>query len=214
MLHTRFQSTLAVVGGSLWVIGGDVHQTERTVGTIEKYNEQTSLWEMITTFPKRREGCAICAVDSLIYVFGGCVGCQSFNDWDAYNVETDRWLSQDDINPIDLALCKINVDDSKGIKSCSNNNTATDNSINSNNNSNTNPDINRTKNSDYTSNSNTNSNNVSGVNGSNRPTMNSIIPPHLRNQSQSRLLFPIVACPARNSMSMLNGATAVTTCSS
>lgn len=100
MTRTRFQTTLAVINDSLWVIGGDVHRTERTLGTIEKYNEENETWELITHFPKNRTRCAICAVNSFIYLFGGCEGRQSYNDWDAYNVDTDRWLSQDDPEPL------------------------------------------------------------------------------------------------------------------
>lgn len=96
MLRARCQSTLAVIKGILYVIGGDVHQSERTVGTVERYCEHGGLWVNVTEFPKRREGCAICAVDSMIYVFGGYEGRTNFNDWDAYNVDTNRWLSEDD----------------------------------------------------------------------------------------------------------------------
>jgi Kelch motif len=148
MLHTRFQSTLAVIRGSLWVIGGDVHQTERTVGTVERFNGDLGCWEFVTVFPKRREGCAICAIDSIIYVFGGYVGCHSFNDWDAYDVTTGRWLSEDDIQT-----------------------------------------------------SATNTFSVGTGTVYNTP-------------QSKRLVFPVGACPARNSMNMLNGATAVATCPS
>ena len=148
MLQTRFQSTLAVIGGSLWVIGGDVHQTERTVGTVERFNGDLGCWEFVTVFPKRREGCAICAIDGIIYVFGGYVGCHSFNDWDAYDVTTGRWLSEDDI------------------ETCNQNTLST-----------------------------------------------GVVAMHYARKS-NRLVFPIGACPARNSMNMLNGATAVATCPS
>ena len=96
MLRTRLKSTPAVIKGILYVIGGDVHQSERTVGTVERYCEHLGLWVHVTEFPKRREGCAICAVDSTIYVFGGYEGRHNFNDWDAFNVDTNRWLSEDD----------------------------------------------------------------------------------------------------------------------
>ena len=80
------------------MIGGDVQGTERTLGSIEKYNEKNEIWDMITYFPIKREGCAICAVNSSIYLFGGWDLRQTYNNWDAYNVDSGRWLSQDDID--------------------------------------------------------------------------------------------------------------------
>ena len=199
MLHTRFQSTLAVVKNSLYVIGGDVHQTERTVGSIERYNEEVNEWEMITTFPKRRESCAICAIDELIYIFGGCVGCRNFNDWDAYNVITNRWLSENDNVPINLISSHMNDNnsfstiDNDSINNCNStsfNTIVEPNSFNSN--------INACR-SDVVK---------SQVNANIDITQD--IPINENSSNKMRLLFPIVLDPTRNCMSMMNGATAVT----
>ena len=248
MIHTRFQSTLAVVKGSLYIIGGDVHQTERTVGTIEKFNEDLNEWEMITTFPKRRESCAICAIDQLIYIFGGCMGCKNFNDWDAYNVDIHKWLSDNDdipdnnlmsscihqhntlltdsstdsVNGINGSVNSINdsvniIDNSVNginnyVSSIHNDNQGfvinkmiNTTNINTNINTNIVPDmianINTINNANMNININMNTNTNININNS----MNKYDNPH-----NVRLLFPIVSDSSRNSMSMLNGATAVT----
>ena len=202
MLHTRYQSTLAVVGNSLYVVGGDVHQTERTVGTIERYNEEINEWEMITTFPKRRESCAICAIDELIYIFGGCVGCRNYNDWDAYNVITNRWLSENDNVPKNLISSCINGDNSfLAINNDSINN------FNS-------TSINTVEEPNETLNLNSNINvcqsDVTNTYVDANIHTNANCPVSDSYPSKIRLLFPILLDPTRNCMSMMNGATAVT----
>ena len=199
MLHTRFQSTLAVVKNSLYVIGGDVHQTERTVGSIERYNEEVNEWEMITTFPKRRESCAICAIDELIYIFGGCVGCRNFNDWDAYNVITNRWLSENDDVPVNLISSHMNDNNSFS--------TIDDDSINNCNSTSFNTIV-----EPNSFNSNINACRSDVVKSQVNANIDIIqdIPINENSSNKMRLLFPIVLDPTRNCMSMMNGATAVT----
>jgi hypothetical protein len=62
--------------------------------TIERYNDHLDIWEVITTFPEKRRGCAVAAVGDRIYVFGG--GATDLNKcatWDYFDVTTCTWGS-------------------------------------------------------------------------------------------------------------------------
>jgi hypothetical protein len=57
------------------------------------------VWELLTTFPSRREKCAVEKIDNYIYIFGGYqpLGVV-YNDYDAYDVVSNTWLSDNDKN--------------------------------------------------------------------------------------------------------------------
>jgi hypothetical protein len=67
------------------------------LGSLERYNKETNSWELVAHFKTKRNRCSSCAFGSKIYVFGGSKGGAALhNDWDAYDVDTGEWLSDND----------------------------------------------------------------------------------------------------------------------
>ena len=91
-----------VVGGILYVVGGDVGQEvlprtvgDKLLGTIERYDPATKTFVEISTFPHQRKGFSSAALpgDDNIYCFGGREGDEDLTSWDAFNVSTNKWQS-------------------------------------------------------------------------------------------------------------------------
>lgn len=61
---------------------------------LSKFN----VWELLTTFPSRREKCAVEKIDNYIYIFGGYHLGVVYNNYDAYDVISNTWLSDSDRN--------------------------------------------------------------------------------------------------------------------
>lgn len=98
-LHLLFvDEVLYAVGGDVMMPRFDSPGVPET--TIERLNPTTNVWELVTSFPKERHGISVAAVGSTIFVFGGEVvrqGDVSLSVYDAYNVETNTWLSADGV---------------------------------------------------------------------------------------------------------------------
>lgn len=91
-----------VVQGVLYVLGGNVGKTvcpreeaEKVVGTIERYDSSSGQFITVSTFPHQRKGFSAAALpgDDNVYCFGGREGDEDLTTWDAYNIKTDQWLS-------------------------------------------------------------------------------------------------------------------------
>jgi hypothetical protein len=75
---------------------------------LNKFN----VWELLTTFPSRREKCAVEKIDNYIYVFGGYKPLGAiYNDYDAYDVVNNTWLSDNDRNDSKNNVNQKNVND-------------------------------------------------------------------------------------------------------
>ena len=91
-----------VVGGTLYIVGGNVGkevvprgQAEKVVGTIEKYDSITNMFVVISTFPQQRKGFSSAAIpgDDNIYCFGGREDDRDLTSWDAFNTTSQCWRS-------------------------------------------------------------------------------------------------------------------------
>lgn len=97
MLVHRDFANLLIVKGELYAVGGDVNVAgNQIIRTIEKYDESKGCWIHITVFKDSRRGFSTCAYGSRIYVFcGSSEDNQDLHTWDAYDVELQRWESED-----------------------------------------------------------------------------------------------------------------------
>ena len=92
---------LMLLHGTIYAVGGDVmmpsYQSDGgpVIGSIERLNTSTNAWEFVTNFPSERRGISACALGDVIYIFGGRAGERDLTTWDAYNVTTNKWLSQE-----------------------------------------------------------------------------------------------------------------------
>jgi len=94
MMRKRLRPRLIVVNNVLYAVGGDMNNFYHTASTIEMYDPQTQAWQMLSEFPMTRPGCAVAALDSRIYVFGGGSS-QSLaqGSWDIFHTDTCEWES-------------------------------------------------------------------------------------------------------------------------
>lgn len=94
LTRTRFQCRLFALGNELFAVGGDMQGMSSVLGTIEKLNESTYTWEIVTHFPQRRSRSASATLGTKIYIFGGADGSVLLPTWDAFDTDTLRWESQ------------------------------------------------------------------------------------------------------------------------
>jgi hypothetical protein len=102
--HRAIDVNLLFIDNYLYAIGGDVMMpTPDSVGgpvatTMERLNLETKKWEIVTSFPHPRNGLSACAIDGVIYVFGGhqvSEGDVELSSWDGYDLKSKLWLSSD-----------------------------------------------------------------------------------------------------------------------
>ena len=76
----------------LYVVGGDIRGTTRELGTIERLDRKTQEWVIVTTFPRRRFKCAVCAIgDHVICLIGGSDGAERLKSCDCYDIRSGQW---------------------------------------------------------------------------------------------------------------------------
>lgn len=95
MLKERYQLKMLTIRGRLYAVAGDMAGAESAVNTVEMFDD--TQWRVVTTFPTFRTRCAVAALGGVLYVFGGAdERGRAVMDWDAYDVDSDRWLSMND----------------------------------------------------------------------------------------------------------------------
>eukprot|EP01036_Dinobryon_divergens_P024003 gene24004-32409_t len=78
----------------LYAVGGDIDGVNPVIGTIERYDRQTKQWGVVTTYPKKRSGATIFALDDYnICVCGGMDSGSYLKSCDCYDIRLDRWSS-------------------------------------------------------------------------------------------------------------------------
>jgi N-acetylneuraminic acid mutarotase len=80
--------TTPVVNGIAYVMGG---RNTKSLDINEAYNPITNLWENKAIMSVARQSIAACAVNGIIYVFGGYNGTTYFDINEAYNPITNLW---------------------------------------------------------------------------------------------------------------------------
>ena len=98
MQRERAYHSLVKVNGELYAVGGDCTLRAEGGMSIEKMSNKTGAWQVIVDECQGggpRFYCAVVAVDSKIFVFGGCNADDTiFNrTWDAFDVSTQQWAS-------------------------------------------------------------------------------------------------------------------------
>ena len=100
-----------VIRGVLYVLGGNVGkevmprgQCVKIIGTIERYDSAKGEFVEVATFPHQRKGFSGAALpnDDNIYCFGGREDDTDLTTWDAYNVATNKWKSEQQSNDLDM----------------------------------------------------------------------------------------------------------------
>lgn len=90
----RAQFKLLVVNGELYAVGGDDAMTNKT--TIEKFDRRLQAWSIVATLKEQRLMLSSSVAGSKIYVFGGMVSStKALETWDAFDVRTNAWDSDD-----------------------------------------------------------------------------------------------------------------------
>jgi hypothetical protein len=82
----RYYPGLAVVGDTLYAIGGEFAQT-----TVEAYHGTTNSWTTGAALPWRQDGAAVAAVNGVVYVAGGLDGYSYTGILRAYDPTANAW---------------------------------------------------------------------------------------------------------------------------
>eukprot|EP01038_Epipyxis_sp_PR26KG_P005149 gene5149-7169_t len=91
MVHCRLCPKLVVMEDVLYAVGGDMFENLRiSRPTIERFNEASNSWEIVTEYPCSRYNAAIVGSNTEIFTFGG----MSLVDWDKFDVKANTWASQ------------------------------------------------------------------------------------------------------------------------
>lgn len=92
----RFRLRLFVVCGRLYAVAGDRDDRGRLVEqTIAVLDDMRGCWTHVTSFKHERRGFSSSVLDDKIYVFGGKLRETPVCTWDAFDVRTGRWLSDE-----------------------------------------------------------------------------------------------------------------------
>ena len=103
--RTNMVGSSAVVGGKIYVIGGDDNVSWGS-RTVQEYNPATDTWTRKADMPTSRWSVATCAVDGKIYAIGG-----AGNSWaglkvvEQYDPITDTWTRKADMPIARWGLC-------------------------------------------------------------------------------------------------------------
>ena len=105
-INRAIDTSLLTIDSDLYAIGGDIAMPtfdstgSSPNGSIEKLNNMTKKWEIVTHFPIPRHGISVAHIGQVIYVYGGhtLTGLDDNYDpdvstWDAYDLSTGIWLS-------------------------------------------------------------------------------------------------------------------------
>ena len=91
----RAQFKLVVALGEIYAVGGD--DVSSGMFTIEKFDERLHEWVIVTAQNKLRLMHSVTVASSKIYVFGGLANSNTaLADWDAFNVRTGIWDSDEE----------------------------------------------------------------------------------------------------------------------
>lgn len=106
MTTARSSLASAVVGGSIYVMGGinyDINTTNGWLATNEAYNPVTNVWTPRAAMTTARQGLSAAAVNGVIYALGGdnvtstCSTCNGFKPLatnEAYDVAGNSWSTK------------------------------------------------------------------------------------------------------------------------
>jgi N-acetylneuraminic acid mutarotase len=87
-------SSAAVLGGNIYVIGGD-NASGTVLDNVQVYNPATNKWSTTTPLPTATDSTSAAVVNNILYVFGGSPGSAPPTNavW-AYNPKTKDWTSE------------------------------------------------------------------------------------------------------------------------
>ena len=75
-------------------VTGDTEGVRAVIGTIERYDHQTKQWHFVATYPRKRLGATIFALDDCnICVCGGMDLGSVLKSCDCYNIQSGHWTS-------------------------------------------------------------------------------------------------------------------------
>ncbi len=85
-------SSAAVLGGDIYVIGGD-NASGTILSDVQIYNPTTNTWSTGTPLPTPTDTTSAAVVNNVLYVFGGFAGGSTTNAVWAYSTKTKAWTS-------------------------------------------------------------------------------------------------------------------------
>ncbi len=93
VLYDGYKFAMCVIGEELYVTGGGCPSSDRPYSSVKKFNPVRDTWSSVTPMPDTRFGHQACAVDGILYVFGG----SQLQTW-KYDPKTSVW--NDDAMPL------------------------------------------------------------------------------------------------------------------
>lgn len=109
MPTTRYAFSLNEVNGKLYAIGG-YNDDNTAFKVVEEYDPATDTWTTKASSNEGHAAHASCAIDDIIYVFGGDKGEKWHAGVEAYDPATDSWSPKDSI-PLDTNV-------GRGLQAC------------------------------------------------------------------------------------------------
>ena len=94
----RIHSSVAAVGGLVYVIGGAKDQTLQGLSTVEAYDPIKDAWTTKASMPTARYGAGIGVINGSIFVIGGSQKGDSFTGaFEIYSPATNKWTTKSPI---------------------------------------------------------------------------------------------------------------------
>ncbi|XP_021939695.1 kelch-like protein 10 [Zootermopsis nevadensis] len=87
----RWGLMVAVLRGSVYVMGGYEHEHREDLRTAERYDCKTNHWFFISSMNRERYKGSAAVLNDKIYVAGGRDGKNYLNSVEVYDPDTDRW---------------------------------------------------------------------------------------------------------------------------
>lgn len=93
----RDHAGIAVVGTSIYLIGGLTAWPSPSVATVQRYDPGTNAWTALAPLPVARGAMGVAAINGRIYAAGGLVSGSSVNDFTVYDPATNAWTNLPDM---------------------------------------------------------------------------------------------------------------------
>ncbi|MEK7396399.1 MAG: kelch repeat-containing protein, partial [Candidatus Poribacteria bacterium] len=96
----RMDTSSAVVGGKIYVIGGSAFNNGPSLSIVEEYNPATDTWTKKADMPTKRIASSSSAVNGMIYTIGGAtndINVTGLPTVEEYDPVTDKWTKKADM---------------------------------------------------------------------------------------------------------------------